>query len=105
MTDRITGSPEPCTRAGAVDAGWRFAYQHPGEVLVLQHSGAEGNRWQLRVHSFEHGVAVAAFKHLRAVVVQGAVALWHGGRVSRYGTHDEDVVCPTRGLSISFKAS
>lgn len=105
MSQRLSGSPEDCTRLAAVDAGWRFAVQHPGEALVLQHSGADGNRWQLRVHSLEHGVAVAAFKHLRGVVVHGAVALWHGGRVSRYGTADEDIVSPTSGLSISFKAS
>lgn len=105
MNVRLAGSPEDCTRLAAVDAGWRFAAEHPGEALVLQHSGADGNRWQLRVHSLEHGVAVAAFKHLRDGVVHGAVALWFNGRVSRYGTRDEDVVCPTRGLSISFKAS
>ena len=85
---RLTGSPEPCTRLGATDAGWRLAAQHPGEVLVLQHSGAEGNRWQLRGHAVEHGAAVAAFKRARAVVVHGAVAVWAAGRVSRFETAD-----------------
>lgn len=95
VTARLTGSPEPCTRLGAVDAGWRFATQHPGETLVLQHSGAEGNRWQLREHSLEHGLAVAAYKAHRQQVVHGAVALWCAGRVSRYETADD--------LQISFK--
>jgi len=83
---RLTGSPEPCTRLGAVDAGWRFAVANPGEVLVLQHSGAEGNRWQLRAHSLEVGVAVVAFKAHRQNVVHGAVALWHAGHVTRFDT-------------------
>ena len=85
---RLTGSPEACTRLAAVDAGWRLAVEHPGEVLVLQHSGAEGNRWQLREHAVEHGEAVAAFKRWRAQVVHGAVALWAAGRVSRFETAD-----------------
>jgi hypothetical protein len=76
--------PEPCTRLAAVEGGWRFAAQHPGEVLVLQHSGCEGNRWQCRGASLEHGRAVAEFKRLRETVVHGALALWHAGRVSRY---------------------
>lgn len=104
MTERLTGSPEPCTRLGAVDAGWRHAYHHPGEVLVLQHSGAEGNRWQLQAHALDHGAAVAAFKLCRVPIVRGAVALWHSGRVSRYATADEDVV-GVGSMSISFKAS
>lgn len=89
MTPRVTGSPEACTRLAAVEAGWRFAGQCPGEVLVLQHSGAEGNRWQLRTSDLEHGVAVAAFKHFRQHVVAGAVALWANGRVQRYETADD----------------
>ncbi len=75
---------EPCTRLAAVEAGWRFAVQHPGEVLVLQHTGALGNRWQCPSASVEHGRAVAEFKRRRETVVHGAVALWTNGRVSRY---------------------
>ncbi len=86
---RATGSPESCTRLAAVEAGWRFAATAPGEVLVLQHSGAEGNRWQLRARSLEQGVAVAAFKDHRRHVVAGAIALWSRGRVSRYETADD----------------
>lgn len=96
VTERLTGSPEPCTRLGAVDAGWRLAERQRGLVLVLQHSGAEGNRWQLRAACVELGAAVAAFKGRRAQVVHGAVALWHAGRVSRYETADD--------RAISFKA-
>lgn len=75
---------EPCTRQGALDAGWRLAGANPGDALVLQHSGAEGNRWLLRAASLEYGFAVAAFKERRADVVRGAVALWHNGRVHRF---------------------
>lgn len=87
MTPRLTGSPEPCTRMGAIDAGWRVAGSYVGEAIVLQHSGAEGNRWQVRAHSLELGVAVAAFKQHRAHVVHGAIALWHRGRLNRYDLH------------------
>lgn len=97
MTERLTGSPEPCSRLGAVDAGWRLAERHRGQVLVLQHSGAEGNRWQLRAACVELGAAVATFKARRREVVRGAVALWHAGRVIRYETADDRA-------SISFKA-
>jgi hypothetical protein len=75
---------EPCTRQGALDAGWRFAGTNPGDALVLQHSGADGNRWLLRAASLELGLAVATFKERRDEVVHGAVALWHNGRVSRF---------------------
>lgn len=75
---------EPCTRLAAVEAGWRFAGKCPGEVLVLQHSGAEGNRWQLRASDIEHGIAIGAFKQYRKHVVHGAIALWSRGQVIRY---------------------
>jgi hypothetical protein len=75
---------EPCTRAGAVDAGWRFAGQHAGEAMVLQHSGVAGQRWQLRASSLEFGFAVAEYKRYREYVVNGAVALWHNGRINRF---------------------
>jgi hypothetical protein len=82
---RLTGSPEPCTRQGAIDAGWRLAgAQCSGEAMVLQHSGADGNRWQLRAHSFELGRAVEAYKQHREHVVRGAIALWHRGRLNRF---------------------
>lgn len=88
-TPRLTGSPEPCTRTGAIDAGWRAAVSFVGEAIVLQHSGAEGNRWQVRAHSLELGIAVAAFKVHRDEVVRGAIALWHRGRLNRFETGEE----------------
>lgn len=85
MTPRLTGSPEPCTRQGAIDAGWRLAAEQcSGEAIVLQHSGADGNRWQLRASSFELGRAVDAYKQHRPSVVHGAIALWHRGRLNRF---------------------
>jgi hypothetical protein len=89
VTPRATGSPEDCTRLAAVEAGWRFAGHHPGETFLLQHSGAEGNRWQLRAHSLDRGVVVAEFKARRQQVVHGAVALWANGQVRRYETADD----------------
>src|SRR5262245_38712328 len=97
VTARLTGSPEACTRLGATEAGWRLAALNPDSpVLVLQHSGAEGNRWQLRAACLEHGTAVAAFKQARAVVVHGAVAVWNGGRVSRFETAADFVQASAR---------
>lgn len=97
MTARLTGSPEPCTRQGAIDAGWRLAGErYSGEALVLQHSGADGNRWQVRAHTFELGRAVEAYKQHRTQVVHGAIALWHRGRLNRFDTgtelHQRDAV-------------
>lgn len=90
MNERLTGSPEPCTRQGAIDAGWRIAAEQcAGEAIVLQHSGADGNRWQLRAHSYEVGPVVAAYKRHRDSVVQGAIALWHRGRLNRFETGAE----------------
>lgn len=78
--------PEPCTRLGALDAGWRYAIAHPSDVLVLQHTGADVGRWQLKAAHLGHGVAVGGFKALRHTLVRGALALWHDGRVTRYET-------------------
>lgn len=80
---------EPCSRSGAIDAGWRLAVQHAGEALVLQHSGVDGQRWQLRASSLEFGLAVAEYKRRREQVVNGAVALWHNGRINRFDTAAE----------------
>lgn len=91
MNARLTGSPEPCTRAAAREAGWRFQLQCCGETLVLQHSGADGNRWQLRAHSLEHGLAVQAYKERRPHVVHGAIALWNNGHVTRFDTGSDFV--------------
>lgn len=78
--------PEPCTRLGALDAGWRHAVVHPSDVLVLQHTGADVGQWQLVAAHLEHGVAVGRFKAQRSTLVRGALALWHDGRVTRYDT-------------------
>ena len=75
---------EPCTRTAALDAGMRLALQCPAEVLVLQHTGADGGRWHLQAHHFENGRAVAEFKRLRGTLVRGGLALWQNGRVARY---------------------
>jgi hypothetical protein len=83
---------EPCTRAGAVEAGWRYAEDFGGETLVLQHLGGAGNAWFRVASNVEHGRAVEAFTVARARLAgAGALALWSNGRVSRYETADQCV--------------
>lgn len=84
-------TPEPCTRAGAVDAGWRYTDDHSGESIVLQHLGGEGNAWFRVASNLEHGRAVEAFKSARVRLQSGAIALWCNGRVSRYETAEQCV--------------
>lgn len=84
MNAPANDSGEPCTRTGALDAGWRFAAEHPGDALVLRHTGAEGQRWQLAVVDQQLGVAVREFKRERTTLVRGAIAVWFGGRVQRF---------------------
>lgn len=75
---------EPPTREGAIDAGWRFAQLHPGDVLVLRHSGLLAGRWRLSSVHDRTGYAVEAFKRVRAVIKHGALAVWHAGTVPRF---------------------
>lgn len=75
---------EPCTRSAALDAGERYAARHPGDALVLRHTGADGQRWQLVSHHPEHGLAVARFKRDRDTLVRGGLAIWNHGIVTRF---------------------
>ncbi len=76
--------PEAPSIDAAKDAGWRFAAVHPGEALVLQHSGLLNGCWRCESHHDRIGFAVEAFKLRRAVTKHGALALWNGGNVGRF---------------------
>lgn len=84
MTRAANDTGEHCTRTAALDAGWRYAAKHPGETLVLRHTGCEGQRWQLAGHDLSLGLAVREYKRERETLVRGAVALWSDGLVKRF---------------------
>lgn len=84
MTRPANDTGEPCTRTAALDAGWLYAGQHPGETLVLRHTGCDGQRWQLAGHDLALGLAVRQYKRERETLVRGAVALWSGGLIKRF---------------------